>query len=46
MESIFFDSLFFLFGIPVVYIAVAVVCMINQRVRERFEERPEKGGRE
>ncbi len=43
MEKVFFDSLFFLFGIPIAYIAVAIICMINQKVREN-ESADDKGG--
>lgn len=37
MDKIIFDSLFFLLGIPIVYLAVAVIILINRKAREDME---------
>ena len=38
MEKIILDSLFFLFGIPAAYLAVAVIVLINRKAREDMDK--------
>lgn len=36
MEKIVADALFFLFGIPIAYLLVAVIVLINRKAREEM----------
>lgn len=40
MDTVINDSLFFLFGIPLAYLAVAAVVLVNRWTRRQMDRRP------